>query len=266
MNSFSVLEQGIDHWNQWRERHPTEPCDLEGQDLSHGYFFEGDFRGANLRNANLQRACLVGADFRDADLTGADLTGAYLSHANFYGANLRSADFTRAALDEADMRRANLVGTRLLDADISTAKLPAANDDGAYVNTVAMLIAENHQFAEGHVGQSRAAITEKGSAVEKLAKKSANGNSPRTARVNAEPSAIAHIIRTIKNFTHESSEDFAARQQRIRQSAIPERRSGKDRRKAFRIGPNRRQQAPIEPASTATETQALLQKAPSISF
>ena len=110
MDYLTLLEQGIEQWNQWRSRHPNEACSLIDIDLSHGYFFEGNFQGVDLRGANLQRACLVGANFQNADLTGADLTGAYLGDANFYGANLAHANFTKAALERAAMRQANSTG------------------------------------------------------------------------------------------------------------------------------------------------------------
>ncbi|MGC1306842.1 MAG: pentapeptide repeat-containing protein [Phormidesmis sp.] len=106
MNLKALLEESIEQWNQWRSQHPEEPCNLEGYDLSNGYFYEGDFSGADLRGANLRRACLIGADMRWADLRGADLSGAYLEEANLYGASLDNANLTGASLERADLRRA----------------------------------------------------------------------------------------------------------------------------------------------------------------
>ncbi len=141
MDYQTLLEQGINYWNQWRSHHPKAACTLEGQDLSHGYFFEGNFEGVNLRGANLQRACLVGANFRSADLTGADLTGAYLGDASFYGANLSHANFAKTALERADMRRANLLGTQLTDTDIRSVKFSDATLD-PYGNEIAYLLSQ----------------------------------------------------------------------------------------------------------------------------
>ncbi len=118
-----LLVQGIEHWNQWRAKYPLRPCNLEGRDLSQGYFFEGDFRKVSLKGAKLRRACLVGADLSEADLSGADLSGAYLSDADLTGADLSNANLTGAILDRADMRGANLLGTQVLEADLQTAKL-----------------------------------------------------------------------------------------------------------------------------------------------
>lgn len=105
MDPIDLLRESIESWNQWRSLHPQAPCSLAGEDLSDGYFFEGNFSEVNLRGAKLQRACLIGADFRWADLRGADFTGAYLGEATFYGANLKGADFTGASLERTDLRR-----------------------------------------------------------------------------------------------------------------------------------------------------------------
>lgn len=116
MNATQLLiEDGVDSWNQWRAANPHRPCRLEGQDLSGGYFFEGDFSGVNLRGANLQRACLIGADLRWADLRGANLSGAYLDEANFYGANLNDATFTGASLERVNLRRVHWLGKQMSD-------------------------------------------------------------------------------------------------------------------------------------------------------
>jgi len=117
MNAQLLLEDGIDSWNQWRAANPQMPCRLEGQDLSGGYFFEGDFSGIILRGANLQRACLIGADLRWADLQGANLSGAYLDEANFYGANLNDATFTGASLERVNLRRVHWLGKQVSEKD-----------------------------------------------------------------------------------------------------------------------------------------------------
>ncbi|PZO22944.1 MAG: hypothetical protein DCF25_01465 [Leptolyngbya foveolarum] len=129
MDALSLLETGIDSWNQWRSLHPHAAIDLAHQDLSHGYFFEGNFQGANLTGANLQRACLIGANLSQADLTGADLTDAYLGDANLTGANLSQANLTDTCLDHTDLRTANLLGATLTGADIRTAQLPDPHAD-----------------------------------------------------------------------------------------------------------------------------------------
>lgn len=120
---LELIEQGVDAWNRWREKHPEENPELES-----AYLFEKSLQGINLRNANLSRACLIGANLQGADLTGANLTGIYASSANlqgarlaaanlqdgnFSGANLAQADLSRAVTDNANFTNACLEGTCL---------------------------------------------------------------------------------------------------------------------------------------------------------
>ena len=112
MDSLTRLKSGIANWNQWRERNPRATCDLTNQDLSNGYFFEGNFRQVNFQGAKLRRACLIGADLREADLSHADLSGAYLGDANLQGADLSHANCEGIDLTGVDLQQTNLQGTR----------------------------------------------------------------------------------------------------------------------------------------------------------
>ncbi len=75
---LSLLNQGVEVWNQWRAKHP----EIVSPDLS----------GASLVKLNLIEADLTGADLQGADFKGADLFG---------------ADFFSARLGEADLSTAN---------------------------------------------------------------------------------------------------------------------------------------------------------------
>lgn len=129
MNHFTLLKSGIERWNQRRASQPTQAYSLAGQDLSDGYFYEGDFSGVDLSGADLRRACLIGANFRGADLSGADLSGAYLSDANLCGANLSAANLTGANLERADLREANLLNAQIADANIDKDQLSNLDPD-----------------------------------------------------------------------------------------------------------------------------------------
>ncbi len=113
MDYLSLLEGGIESWNQWRDRHPDEPCDLSGLDLSEGYFFEGNFSNVSFKGANLERACFIGANLQGANLSQTNLSGAYMGDANLYGADLSEAELTGANLNRADLRQANLQKTQI---------------------------------------------------------------------------------------------------------------------------------------------------------
>ena len=209
MNHLTLLKQGIESWNRWRASYPNEQCSLEGHNLSHGYFFEGNFRGVNLRGTNLQRACLVGADFRDADLTDADLSNAYLSDTSFAGANLKNANLTKAVLDRADLRTANLVGTQLLEADLRTTQLPEPVTSPTLEQVAARLF-------QSKIEQPAPSETQlPGNSITALSV---------TEKAVSPPSQLffpKRIVRRLHTLMHESPESFADRQQRIRLSAMP---------------------------------------------
>jgi len=103
---LTILHSGIEHWNRWRAEQNNKPCSLAGQDLSCGYYFEGDFRNVDLRGANLQKSCLIGANFKGANLTNVNLTNAYVDRAEFEGAVLGGIDLTGTNLTNTNLRQA----------------------------------------------------------------------------------------------------------------------------------------------------------------
>jgi hypothetical protein len=115
---LAILKEGVEGWNQWRQRHlrvipnlayaDLVETELSGADLSATDLREAGLIGAHLRWANLSRANLGGADLRAARLYEADLAGAFLG-----GANLRLTDLTRADFTGADLTRANLTLARV---------------------------------------------------------------------------------------------------------------------------------------------------------
>lgn len=123
---FARLKEGVEVWNEWREKNPSIEIDLTHADLS----------GANLTGANLADANLTGARFSDASLTGARFTRAILTGARFTRAILTRAILTGAGLDKAglanaDLRSADLSGANLSSADLSSANLSSADLSGA---------------------------------------------------------------------------------------------------------------------------------------
>ena len=93
---LKILKQGVEAWNEWREKNPQITPDLSKAnlyeaDLTGANLYEADLSEADLSKANLYKADLSGADLYEADLSGADLTGANLTGANLYKANLNGA-------------------------------------------------------------------------------------------------------------------------------------------------------------------------------
>src|SRR6266581_1583249 len=98
---LDILKQGVQAWNQWREKNSdTNP----------------NLIAAKLRSAHLSFADLDFADLSSSDLSGARLGGTNLSHAD-----LSLADLSLAQLVEADLSHANLSHAQLEDADLSKA-------------------------------------------------------------------------------------------------------------------------------------------------
>jgi uncharacterized protein YjbI with pentapeptide repeats len=103
---LSILKQGVDVWNKWREENPDVGIDLRDANL----------KEANLGEANLGRAQLWRVDF---------------SHANLRHANLWQADLRQASLSAVNLREANLDETNLYKADFRGADLQGASFIGA---------------------------------------------------------------------------------------------------------------------------------------
>ena len=144
-NHFSILRNGVEHWNRWRKENPQETPNLANAFLmgATGTMRGGakagkrvlkkgdrtpmqgiDLRGAMLANATMEFVILHGADLTGANLDGANLKRASLRGVKLDGAfmqdvNLRSANLTNASLRGVDLRRAILVETDFSGADLT---------------------------------------------------------------------------------------------------------------------------------------------------
>ncbi len=219
MTHLDLLKSGIEHWNQWRletKDSSNEPCDLSGQNLSQGYFFEGDFSGINLKGANLKRACLIGADLSGADLTNADLTGAYLGDANLYGANLSNANFTKANLERANLQTANLFGTQFADADIRTTQLPEA-EASPYTDAAltSLITGQRDDSAIAPQNTSQTVL------VKRPAANSTDKPASTAATAALRQSLLAQMSMHLASLTFDAPSSAMLRQQAIRQSSTP---------------------------------------------
>jgi hypothetical protein len=103
---LQIIRQGVDVWNNWREKNPELIPELSGACLD----------GANLSKANLHKADLNFANLRDASLIGARLSEAKLARANLSKANLIGASFSGAYLLGTNLIKANLTGANLIAA------------------------------------------------------------------------------------------------------------------------------------------------------
>ena len=114
---LSILKQGVDVWNRWRQEHPETEIelsnanlsgiDLAGAMLSDALLNGARLNGSNLKNIYFKRTILTRADLQYADLTQASLVEANLSAANIADAILSKADLSHAYLKGANLCRAN---------------------------------------------------------------------------------------------------------------------------------------------------------------
>jgi hypothetical protein len=116
---LSIIKQGAEAWNKWRNENPHEEIDL----------FQAKLKGMDLRLSNLFQANLV-----EADLTGANLSGSILISANLMGANLRRANLRRALLNMASLVEANLEGADIREANLAMASLIGAKVSGSKIS------------------------------------------------------------------------------------------------------------------------------------
>ena len=98
---LELLGEGVDVWNEWRERHSDVKPALSYATL----------RGSQLRGVNLTYANLSYADLSDASLVGADLRFANLTETNLNGADLTSAKMVQFAVQ-------NFIGMRRMGSDV----------------------------------------------------------------------------------------------------------------------------------------------------
>lgn len=118
---LSILKQGVEAWNAWREDYPDIEVDLCKADLA----------GADLAGANLSKVQLRDADLRKADLSGTYLRGAWLYAAKLHKVNLCKADLVNANLENTDLQEADLRGANLGCADLHYADLRGVIKDDA---------------------------------------------------------------------------------------------------------------------------------------
>jgi uncharacterized protein YjbI with pentapeptide repeats len=134
---LSILKQGVNVWNKWREENPDNKIDLSYADLKGTHLHSANLSSAGLSSANLSSADLDSANLISADLSSANLDSANLDRANLFRANLSSANLSSANLSSADLdsanlssaklRSANLTGANLFRADLSIADLRSAD-------------------------------------------------------------------------------------------------------------------------------------------
>ncbi len=131
---LKILKQGVEAWNEWREKNPKIKPDLYEAVLRGANLHNVNLYVANLEKANLHRANLSMAYLEKANLHRANLTCAHLTWANLYNANLSGADLRKATLHSANLSVAYLTNADLRGADLREATLVRTNLENSNLN------------------------------------------------------------------------------------------------------------------------------------
>ena len=126
-----VLRQGVEVWNEWRERNPRASIDLKGQNLR-GLDLSGiNLVNSNLNETDLSESRLEGAKLRNAELVKCQMQNAYLGFVDFSEADLSEANleetwlhfslFSETILEKTRFNKATFGRTSFSDTDLSTA-------------------------------------------------------------------------------------------------------------------------------------------------
>lgn len=138
INHLTILNQGLDDWNEWRKAAPEIIPDLREENFNNFDFSGYDLTGVNFENASLKQASfsntpLYQAIFSGADLSEVNLTRKMLSDTSLAGANLSCSILSESVLDGSDLSYANLEGVDLSDASLQQANLSNASLREAYL-------------------------------------------------------------------------------------------------------------------------------------
>lgn len=124
---LQILSQGLDVWNQWREKNPKITPNLEGADLNGRKLDYFVLSGSNLKQAQLRETSLSGASLNDASLYNADLLMANFTFARLNKADLRYTASNNAVFSHADLTGADLSGSDLTCVNFTWAQLNGTN-------------------------------------------------------------------------------------------------------------------------------------------
>jgi uncharacterized protein YjbI with pentapeptide repeats len=131
---LSILEQGVETWNKWRQENKSVEIDLSSAKLMGCWLAEVNFEHIDLFRAQLADANLYHAKLNSSHLYTAHLSGAFLSKADLSRAELQDANLSRSDLQEANLSFANLNKANLNDANLTLANLQGASLVGAQLD------------------------------------------------------------------------------------------------------------------------------------
>ncbi|MBD2649978.1 pentapeptide repeat-containing protein [Nostoc foliaceum] len=145
---LAILRQGVEVWNEWRNKYPKVRPDLTGAKLHNANLRKANFEetnfsgaelcGANLHAAYLHKAILSSNKYQDTKLIEADLSKATLNDAKLVAADLTKANLTQAYLINANFNGAILVDINLKEALVSNTNFSITKLKGTNLSNISL--------------------------------------------------------------------------------------------------------------------------------
>jgi hypothetical protein len=129
-----ILKQGVEIWNQWREKNPYVKPDLSFAILSNYNLKKANLSNSDLRGVNFIKSILYETDFSESDMSACNLSEVNITLANLRGSTLWGANFYRANVSDVHWDQK----TKFKGIDVSS----------CYSNEKFKEIAQNRSFLE----------------------------------------------------------------------------------------------------------------------
>jgi len=133
---YNKLMEGMDAWNEWRNKNPGLRPDLSNANLQ-----TMDLHGINLMMANLEKSNLKDANLQKSNLNGANISHVImcqtnLSFSSLVLTHLKYSNLEKSVLKKVDLSGATFNGVQLIEADISGANLSGAKFNNSIVTGI----------------------------------------------------------------------------------------------------------------------------------
>ena len=115
---LTLLDQGVEHWNQWRIRHRQVTVDFRGAQLDHR-----DLKGIDLSNGNFGGVTFCNSILDYAHLDGGRFYQTDFSSSSLSHARIRDAVFGNAALQTTQASGTDFTGSLFYNCDFTDARL-----------------------------------------------------------------------------------------------------------------------------------------------
>lgn len=116
---LSLLKQGANVWNKWRDENPSIKPDLSQTELRNLKLHDTNFSHTDLAGCDFYGTSLHGSDFSFAYLGGTAFVGTVLSGTKFFQAEIYGTQFIKSLLHGANFSNSRMRDAVFCDVDIS---------------------------------------------------------------------------------------------------------------------------------------------------